>query len=106
MTNFVLVYQGGGMAATEAEQAASMQAWGKWFAEVGSALVDGGNPFIPTSKSITGDGTISINQGDSVATGYSIVQAASLDAAVTLAQGCPILREGGRVSVYETFQVM
>ena len=36
MANYVLVYKGGsGMAQTEAEQAAVMAAWGKWFGELG-----------------------------------------------------------------------
>jgi hypothetical protein len=37
--------------------------------------------------------------------GYTIVSADSLDAAAELAKGCPILDDGGSVSVYETFQV-
>ena len=40
------------------------------------------------------------------ATGYSILEADSLDAAVTLAKGCPVLQGGAGVSVYETFEVM
>jgi Resolvase, N terminal domain len=34
-------------------------------------------------------------------TGYSIVSADSLDAAVELAKGCPVLEIGGAVDVYE-----
>jgi hypothetical protein len=34
-------------------------------------------------------------------TGYSIVSADSLDAAVELAKGCPVLGIGGAVDVYE-----
>ena len=45
MATYVLLYSGGGMAASEAEQAASMEAWGAWFGQLGSAVVDGGNPF-------------------------------------------------------------
>ncbi|HKF37191.1 MAG TPA: hypothetical protein VKB35_09845 [Ktedonobacteraceae bacterium] len=44
MANYLLLYSGGRMPESEAEQAAVMQAWTSWFGELGSALVDGGNP--------------------------------------------------------------
>lgn len=40
------------------------------------------------------------------ASGYSIIKADSLDAAVKMAQGCPVLQGGAKISVYETFAVM
>jgi hypothetical protein len=106
MANFVLLYSGGGMAETPAEQEASMQAWGAWFGKLGSALVDGGNPFTPVAKTISSGGKVSDGPAGTLATGYSIIKADSLDAAVELATGCPILTDGGQVTVYETFPVM
>lgn len=106
MANFVLLYSGGSMAESEAEQAAIMQAWGAWFGELGSALVDGGNPFTPTAKSINSDGTVSNSPVGTMATGYSIIKADSLGTAVEMARHCPVLQGGGQVSVYETFQAM
>jgi hypothetical protein len=41
-----------------------------------------------------------------MATGYSILKADSLDAAVEMARSCPVLQGGGQITVYETFQVM
>jgi len=41
-----------------------------------------------------------------MASGYSIIKADSLSAAVEMAKGCPILQSGGQISVYETFPVM
>jgi hypothetical protein len=40
MANLVLLYSGGNMPATEAEQAAVLQAWGDWYNRLGSAVVD------------------------------------------------------------------
>ena len=102
MANFVLLYTGGGMAETEAEQAAVMQAWGAWFGELASALVDGGAPFTSASKSIASNGTVSNSPVGTPATGYTIIKAESLNAAVEMAKGCPQLRSGGQISVYET----
>ena len=81
-----------------------MDAWTSWYGQLGQAVVDGGNPFGP-SKSIAADGSAS-DGAPSGMTGYTIVQADSLDAATELAKGCPILTDGGTVEVYETFQAM
>ncbi|MEO8971398.1 MAG: hypothetical protein ABI406_07355 [Ktedonobacteraceae bacterium] len=105
MANFVLLYSGGAMGASEAEQAEIMQAWGAWFGKLGSTLVDGGNPFAPAAKRIASDGKVSDVPASTMATGYSIIQADSLSDAVEMAKGCPNL-QGGQVSVYETFPVM
>jgi hypothetical protein len=98
MANFVLAYKGGSMAETPEAQEAAMQAWMGWFGTLGSAVVDGGNPF-GASTAVQSDGS----RGGATAslTGYSILQADSLDAAADLAKGCPVLASGGAVEVYE-----
>src|SRR5258708_1649525 len=106
MANFVLLYSGGGMPEREAERAAVVQAWMAWFGRPGSAVVDGGNPFTPKAKSIASNGTVSDGPVGSLASGYSIIKADSLDAAVEMARSCPLLQGGGQISVYETFQAM
>jgi hypothetical protein len=45
MAKFVFVYHGGASGSTPEEQDKIMAAWGKWFGQLGEALVDGGNPF-------------------------------------------------------------
>jgi hypothetical protein len=104
MTSYVLLYKGGGMPATEEEQQQVLAAWGNWYEKLGQAVADGGNPFGP-SKSVAADGAVS-DGGASGLTGYTILQADSLDAAAEMARSCPVLSSGGTVEVYETFQVM
>lgn len=104
MTNYVLIYTGGGMGANEAEQAEIMGAWGAWYGMMGEAIVDGGAPF-SMSKSITADGTSDGPVSDPPATGYTIIKADSLDDAVAKAQNHPHIRYGGTVSIYETFEM-
>ena len=98
MGKYVLVYQGGGMAETEAAQQEAMAAWGAWFGSLGAAVVDGGAPF-GASAAVGGGGS------QSGLTGYSILEADSLDAALKLGEGCPILAGGGRIDVYEALAV-
>lgn len=104
MTNYVLVYKGGGMPATEEEQRKVLAAWGQWYEALGQSVVDGGNPFGP-SATVAADGTASSGTPSGL-TGYSIISADNLDAATESAKGCPILADGGTVEVYEVFNVM
>ena len=106
MPKFVLLYSGGSMPETEAEQAVVMQAWGAWYTGMGEALVDGGNPFAPLAKSIASSGEVSDGPVGVPASGYTIIQASSLDSAVEIAKNCPVLMGGAQISVYETFPVM
>ncbi len=104
MTNFVLVYTGGGMPESEEEQAAVMAAWGAWYGGMGEAIVDGGNPF-GASKNVTSDGVNDGPVSSPPATGYTVISADSLDAAVSKVGNHPHIQHGGQVSVYETFQM-
>jgi hypothetical protein len=106
MANFLLLYSGGSMPESPAEQAEVMQAWGAWFGKLGNNVVDGGNPFTPAAKSITSDGNVKDGPIGTLASGYSVIKADSLDAAVEAARGCPVLPGGGQITVYETFPAM
>ena len=106
MANFLLLYTGGSMPESPAEQEAVMAAWGAWYSKVGSNLVDGGNPFTPKAKSISSNGNVSDGPVGELATGYTIIKADSLDAAVAVARECPVLQGGSKITVYETFPVM
>jgi hypothetical protein len=93
------------MPETEEEQARVMKAWNDWYAELGPAIKDGGNPFTPAARTVASDGSVSDGAAGSPATGYTVVEADSLDIATGLAQGSPILQGGGSVTVYETFEM-
>ncbi len=105
MANYLLAYHGGGMPENEAEGAKVMQAWMTWFGTLGGAVVDGGNPS-GAAKTINANGSVTDGGGANPITGYSVVSADSLDAAVKMAAGCPILASGGSVQVCETFNAM
>lgn len=105
MANFVLLYSGGGMPETEEEQAKVMKAWTDWFAQLGPAVKDGGDPFTRTARTVSHDGSIAEATG-TLFTGYSILTADSLDAAMDLAKGSPILQGNGSITIYETLPTM
>jgi hypothetical protein len=104
MAKYLFAYRGGSTPESEEEQQRVMAAWTSWFGELGPAIVDPGNPFA-ASASVTGGGSVS-EGGASGLTGYTVLQADSLQAATEMAKGSPVLESGGSVEVYETFDVM
>jgi hypothetical protein len=104
MTKYLLAYHGGKMAEGEAEQAKVMAAWGEWFTTLGAAVVDGGAP-VGAATTIATDGATSSGGGANPVSGYSLITASDLDAAVNLAKGCPVLQAGGSVEVAETIDM-
>jgi len=102
MAKFVFTYHGGGMAETEAEMAAVMAKWEAWYGELGASILDGGNPFGET-RNVDSTGVTGPN--DSPATGYTVIDAADIDAAVAAAKGCPILEAGGSVEVAQAIEM-
>jgi hypothetical protein len=95
VSKYVLAFRGQpGRAAVAGEE----QAWGAWFGQLGPAIADVGNRVgatrtLPAAR--RGD------PGDAVLTGYVVIDAADLDAAATLAAGCPGLASGVDVEVAE-----
>ena len=104
MAKYLLLYGGGRMPETDQERAQVMKAWEAWFTKLGPAVADPGNPFTPAVKKIAGGGSVS--DAKPTASGYSILQADSLDLATKLAKDCPVLQGGADITVFETFEVM
>ena len=103
MANYLLTYHGGGMPEGQEATAKVMEAWTAWFGQLGDSLVDGGNP---TSRSVAISPDGSVMDATSAPTGYSIIKADDMDAAVAASKGCPVLGGGAVVVVSETFPVM
>ncbi len=103
MPKYVYAYHGGGMAESEAEQAEVMEAWGAWFGQLGEAIVDGGNPTAAV-MTVAADGSSS-EGGPNPLSGYSLVNADNMEAAIEMAKGCPVLASGGTVEVAETIEM-
>lgn len=87
---------GGGMPETEEEGKAVMAKWMEWMGGLGDKLVDGGNP-VGMSSTLTADG-LKDGGGANPLSGWTIVEAESVEAAAELGKGCPIL-DGGKGSI-------
>jgi hypothetical protein len=105
MSKFMMIYKGEATDMTDMteEQAAGVMAkWAAWMEKVGPALSDIGTPFGP-GASVIDDGSAGTPAS---LTGYSIVEAGSLEAAVALADGHPYLSEGKGNYAVDIFELM
>jgi hypothetical protein len=105
MSKFLYLYRGPATSMedfTPEQGEEQMKAWGDWMSRVGSALTDPGAP-LGARLAVADDGT---SPEPSDQTGYSIVEAASLDEARGLLENHPFLAEGkGRFSI-EIFELL
>jgi hypothetical protein len=73
------------------------KAWMDWFSAVGDHMVDSGNPF-SMGREVTKAGARDLPLEPTSLTGYCIVNAANIDDAQKLLDGCPIIDS---VRIYE-----
>jgi hypothetical protein len=74
-----------------------MAAFGAWVASVGDAVADPGAP-LAASKSVSSDGTTD-GPADGPIGGYTLLQAADLNAAARLVANHPFISRGGTLQV-------
>lgn len=95
MKKYVYIYYAG-----KDSDGGSAEEWGNWFGKLGDKLVDGGNPFDEGGQAVNKEGVMAVQNPP--ATGYSIVNAGSMEEAVETAKGCPLMSsKDGVVCVYE-----
>ncbi|MFW8593709.1 YciI family protein [Cribrihabitans neustonicus] len=104
MPQFIFAYHGGKAPETEEEGQKEMAAWKSWFDEMGSAVAIPGNP-VGMSKTVSTSG-VADDGGANPLSGYTVVEAASIDAACDMAKGCPMVKSGnGSVEVAEVIEM-
>ncbi len=103
MSNYFISYHGGTKPATREEGADHMAKWQAWATDLGDAMVNTGTPLGKT-KVISSDG-VSENGSSNPMSGYSIVKADGLEAALELVKNCPLLDIGGTLEVSEMMEM-
>ena len=92
MAQYIIFYIGGKPPESPEEGARHMEKWKAWIDGLGDAVVNPGTP-LGKSKTITRDG-VSDGDGTKPLTGYSIVKADSMEAAIEIAKKDPFLEMG------------
>ena len=99
MKRFMICYFGGDQAASKEEGQRQFARYQQWLSDLGDAAIE---PMIPLRNTQTILPDRSTTKGSAAAlSGYTVVQAASLEAAIGLAQDCPFLDVNGTLEVAE-----
>lgn len=102
MSEFIFAYHGGKKPESEAEGAALMKRWQDWMESNQASFVSPGNP-VGMSKTVTSSG-VEDNGGSNPLSGYSVVRADTIEAAMAIASTCPHL-DMGTIEVAELLQM-
>jgi hypothetical protein len=101
MPKYVIAYLGGKQVANSQDRAAQMAKWKAWADGLGSAMINPGMP-LGQGKLVTPDGVS--ERGPHRLTGFSVVLAGDMDAALEIAQRCPFL-DIGIIEVAEAIEM-
>ncbi|MDH5406978.1 MAG: YciI family protein [Gammaproteobacteria bacterium] len=103
MKQFVFVYLGGNQPSSPEEASKHFEKYMGWLSSLGDAVVI---PTIPLkdTTTVSPDGKIA-EGGSSAMSGFTILKADSMDAALSIAKECPFLEIGGSLEVSEMMQM-
>lgn len=103
MKQYVLVYLGGNQPSDPDEANKHFAKYVEWLSSLGDSVVV---PTIPLKDTTTVRSDKTVEEGGSSAmSGFSIIRAESMEAALSIAQACPFLEIGGSLEVSEMMQV-
>lgn len=103
MAKFMLTYLGGDHPSSPEEGQKHFEKYKTWLASLGDAIVSPANPL--KSTCVMGpDGSIS-EGGKTNMSGFTVVQADSMDAALEMAKTCPFLEINGSLEISEMIEM-
>jgi len=103
MSQYIIVYLGGEQPANPEEGKQQMVKYREWLSALGDSAISPANPFKDT-RTVNSDGTVTTGSTTSMS-GYTIIEADSIEAALEIARACPFLDVGGTLEVSELIQM-
>ena len=103
MSQYVIAYLGGNQPSSPEEGKKHFAKYMQWLSSMGDSVVSPANPFKDT-HTVNSDGTV-ISGGKTAMSGYTIIEADSIDAALSSAKECPFLDIGGSLEVSELVEM-
>lgn len=103
MAQYVFVYLGGNHPTNPEEANKHFNKYMEWLTSLGDAVI---SPTIPLkdTHTVSPDGAAR-EGGSSAMSGFSIIEADSMEAALAIARACPFLEIGGSLEVSELMQM-
>jgi hypothetical protein len=101
MAKFIIIYHGSGnmQSMSPEEGMAHRKKWMAWVEGLGDAVVTPGQP-VKGNQMLSTDGA-SDAEGDNRISGYAVIEAADMGAAMEMAKGDPFMAMGGSIQVAE-----
>ena len=103
MPQYVIVYLGGDQPSSPEDGKQHMSKYMDWLSSLGDSAVSPANPLKNTST-VNSDGTVTAGSTTTMS-GYTIIKAESMDAALLIAKACPFLDIGGSLEVSELMEM-
>lgn len=99
MSRYVIGYLGGNRPSSPEEGRRHFSKYREWLSSLGDSAVSTANPFRNTST-VHPDGSVTAGSNTAMS-GYTIIEADSMENALSVARQCPFLEIGGSLEVSE-----
>lgn len=103
MAEYIITYLGGDQPNTPEEGKQHFAKYKAWLMDLGTAVVSPANPLKGTST-VNADGSVSAGSTTTMS-GFTIVEAESMEAALEMAKSCPFLDLNGSLEVSELIKM-
>jgi len=103
MSQYVIVYLGGNQPSSPEEGKKHFAKYQEWLSSLGNSAVSPANP-LKNTNTVNPDGTVTSASTTSMS-GFTIIEADSIDEAVSVAKKCPFLDVGGTLEVSELIKM-
>jgi len=103
MAQYIMTYLGGDQPSSPEEGRQHFAKYKEWLVSLGDSAVSPANPFKDT-RTVNSDGTVSTGSTTSMS-GYTIIEADSMESALEIAKACPFLDIGGSLEVSELIEM-
>ena len=103
MPQYIMVYLGGDQPASPEEGKRHFARYMDWLSSLGESAISPANPLKDTCT-VNPDGTVS-TEGKSTMSGYTIIEADSMESTLSMAKTCPFLDIGGSLEVSELIEM-
>jgi len=103
MPQYIITYLGGDQPSSPEEGKLHFAKYKAWLSSLGDSAVSPANPLKNTSK-VNSDSTVTSGSATSMS-GYTIIEADSMETVLEVAKACPFLDIGGSLEVSELMQM-
>lgn len=103
MSQYLIVYLGGEQPSSPEEGKRHFAKYKEWLSSLGDSAVSPANPLKDTST-VHPDGSVTAG-GSTSMSGYTIIEADSMETALSIARDCPFLDVGGSLEVSELIEM-